>query len=91
METEKLLLCECNSIEHQIVISYDEEDNIAYVEYHLTKLPFFKRLVCGIKYIFGKRSKYGDFGEVLLGKKYGDYFIELGTKLKYGKESNLQN
>ena len=79
---EKLILCNCHSPEHQMLIFYDEEDNIAYVEYHLKPLPFFKRVIHAIKYIFGYRSKYGDFDEILIDEKYADYFIELGNKIK---------
>lgn len=79
---EKLLRCICHSPEHQLIVDYDEEDNIAYVEVHLTPLPFFDRLKHAIKYILGHRSIYGDFDEVLLGNEHADYFIELGNKLK---------
>lgn len=79
---EKLIRCMCHSPEHQLIIDYDEEDNIAYIEYHLRPLPFFQRIKHAVKYIFGHRSIYGDFDEVLVDKEYADYFIELGTKLK---------
>jgi hypothetical protein len=79
---EKLIRCMCHSPEHQLIIDYDEEDNIAYIEYHLCPLPFFQRIKHAAKYIFGHRSIYGDFDEVLVDKEYADYFIELGTKLK---------
>ena len=78
---EKLLVCECHNVEHQAIIYYDREDNLAYIEYHLCKLPFLKRLKSGIKYIFGYTSKYGDFDEMVIGSDYGEYFIDLGTKL----------
>lgn len=79
---EKLIRCMCHSPEHQLIIDYDEEDNIVYIEYHLRPLPFFQRIKHAVKYIFGHRSIYGDFDEVLVDKEYADYFIELGTKLK---------
>lgn len=78
---EKLIVCACFNVEHQMIIEYDEEDNLAYVEYHLAKLPFWKRLWHGIKYIFGYRSKYGDFDEMIITDKYGEYLKELGEKL----------
>jgi len=37
---EKLIVCECHNVEHQMFIYYDEEFNQAYVEFHLVKLPF---------------------------------------------------
>lgn len=79
---EKLIICECHNPEHQIIVYYDNEDNYAYLEYHLSKLPFWERLKYGIKYIFGYQSKYGAFDEIIIGEKYADYFIELGNKLK---------
>ena len=78
---EKLLICACHSPEHQMIIDYDEEDNLAYVEIHLAPLPFFKRLKNGIKYIFGHRSIYGDFDEMILTNEYGAYLKDLGEKL----------
>lgn len=84
---EKLIVCQCHNVEHQMIIYYDEEDNFAYVQYHLSPLSFFERLVHGIKYIFGYRSKYGDFDEIIVGSEYGQYFSELGKKLQNGKPS----
>ena len=79
---EKLIVCACHNVEHQMIMYYDDEDNMVYVEFHLVKLPFFKRLKNGIKYIFGYESKYGDFDEILVDDTYADYFIDLGNKLK---------
>lgn len=86
---EKLIVCECHNVEHQMIIYYDKEYNEAYVEFHLAKLPFWQRLRQGIKYIFGYRSKYGDFDEMVIGDTYADYFIDLGKKLKTKKSSDL--
>ena len=79
---EKLILCVCHSPEHQMIIDYDKEDNLAYVEIHLNPDSFFKRLKNAIKYIFGHRSIYGDFDEMIIDSSYADYFIDLGNKLK---------
>ena len=79
---EKLILCVCHSPEHQMIISYDEEDNLAYAEIHLNPDTFFKRIKNAVKYIFGHRSIYGDFDEMIIDSTYADYFIDLGTKLK---------
>ena len=58
-----LLICNCNSVEHQIVFTHEHEDNIVYATVHLNSLPFFKRLVVGIRYIFGRKSRYGAWEE----------------------------
>lgn len=79
---EKLLVCACHNVEHQLIIEYDKEDNLAYFEIHLNKLPLWERLKHAIKYTFGYKCKYGDFDELIIDSKYADYFIELGTKLK---------
>ena len=67
MEKE-IIICECHSIEHQIVVSYDNDDNhpIVYLHIHLNKKSFWKRLVYGIKYIFGRQCGYGAFDEIIL-------------------------
>lgn len=67
---EEILICECNSVEHQIVFRYDEEDNYVYCSMHLAKYNFFKRLVNGIRYIFGYRCRYGDFEEFIFKKEH---------------------
>ena len=65
-DLEELLLCQCESPEHQIIfIAFDDEPEV-YMEIHLAPLPFWERLIRGIKYIFGYRCKYGDFDEVIL-------------------------
>ena len=81
--SEDIMICACSSVEHQIVVRIDEDDkNMAYCEIHLCKLPFFKRLKNGLKYIFGYKSKYGDFDEFILDWRHADKLIELGKKLK---------
>ena len=83
---EEILVCACSSVEHQIVISKDEEDKIVYCEIHLAKLPFLKRLWKGIKYIFGYKCVFGNFEEFIFSKDHGDKLIELGNFLKNESE-----
>lgn len=60
------MICECNSLEHQVIFWYDEEDKILYCEPHLTTHKnFFKRLWHSLKYIFGYKSKYGSWDSTL--------------------------
>jgi hypothetical protein len=67
--TETVLICSCNSTEHQIVI-YLEKDDLygpeAYVHIHLVKRSFWYRLKYAIKYVFGYKSKYGAWDEFIL-------------------------
>lgn len=65
---EEIIFCECGSVEHQIVLRGVDGDDSLYAYVHLTKLPLFRRIWHGIKYIFGYRCKYGDFDEVIISK-----------------------
>ena len=72
-----VLICSCNSPEHQLLFTYDKEDCIVYVTCHLNKFPFFKRIVHGLKYIFGHTSIYGDFDEFLLDSSHKDKIMKV--------------
>ncbi len=83
---KKLFVCECGSIEHQMVFMYenDEKHDIeeVYLEVHLNNyMGFWKRLVHGIKYIFGFQSKYGAFDSIILDPDDYKEFQEVATKL----------
>ena len=70
MKTD-LLICECKSAEHQLLIRYFEDDlgSDVYLEPHLvTHNNFFKRIVVAFKYIFGFKSKYGTWDEMVVNK-----------------------
>ncbi|MFW6243270.1 MAG: hypothetical protein ACOC2W_03835 [bacterium] len=61
-----IFICQCNSIEHQMIVWYDEQDNELYAEMHLTtERNFWERLKAGIRYAFGYKSQYGDWDEFL--------------------------
>lgn len=80
MERE-FLICECESLEHLACFTFCDDNvvvddegteiNFKYValSIHLKKLPFFKRLVNGVKYIFGYTSAYGDYDEYIIKKE----------------------
>ena len=69
-DNEILLMCECSSCEHQMVIRWDESDSEVYVNVHLvTWKGFWRRLLDGIRYVFGHRSVYGEFDEIILRKE----------------------
>lgn len=79
---EDIIICECSSIDHQITfrtIEYIEEDlkrlsilpeelNEVYINIHLNKKPFWKRVKYAIKYIFGYKCNYGAFDEIIITK-----------------------
>jgi hypothetical protein len=62
--------CACRDVSHLVRLSYwtDESPDYMnlYLHYYLEAPNFFKRLWYGIRYIFGYRCRYGEFGEVLL-------------------------
>lgn len=79
MKDEKWYVCECHSLEHFLVISFEDDDewnDAVFVNVYLSHLPFHKRLIHGIKYILGYKSRYGSFEEILLGKNNVKDLIE---------------
>lgn len=80
-----ILICSCSSMEHQIVISQDPTDfdeNIAYLHIHLSSRPFWSRIKYGIKYIFGRKCKYGHWDEFIFENKHIPQLEKLVTSLK---------
>lgn len=67
---KKIILCECSSIEHQLVfVRFEDEPEMIYMEVHLTThRNFWKRLWFGLKYAFGHKSNYGAWDEFILEK-----------------------
>lgn len=65
----KLFVCECENINHSFCITKDEDDGSVLFEVHLSELPFYKRCILAVKYIFNFSSSYGHFEEVLLSKE----------------------
>lgn len=83
MENRKILICECHSLEHQYSFWFDEEENLLYCEPHLTtNRNFFGRLIYGIKYIFGYKSRFGSWDEFLFKHNDVDKLIEILNKIK---------
>lgn len=69
---QETLICQCGSIEHQFSFVWWEDEELegeVYMEVHLNPLSFWQRLKNGIKYIFGHRSIFGDFDDVILRKE----------------------
>lgn len=60
------LVCQCHSPEHTLQFIYWDDDPTIYLLVHLNPVRFWRRLWIAIKYIFGYRSKYGCYEEVLL-------------------------
>jgi len=64
----ELFLCDCFSADHQMIITYVEDEGWedVYANVHLNHYySFWQRLIIGIKYIFGQKSRYGAFDEFI--------------------------
>jgi len=67
---EEIFICACGSLEHQIFFWREEEKNgFLYAEIHLTGRKFWQRLIYGLKYIFGYKSRFGAWDEFLFDKE----------------------
>jgi hypothetical protein len=71
-------------------LAYDPEDEYReiFIHYFLEDQRFLRRLWAGIKYIFGFKTKYGHFGEVMIAEREAldlwnfmdDYASKLGEE-----------
>jgi hypothetical protein len=63
---EQIFICSCHSIDHQVSFYHECDTNTLIVQTHLTtQRNFFERIFFSIKYIFGFKSKYGDWDEFI--------------------------
>jgi hypothetical protein len=87
-----LFVCRCYSIEHSFVVSADDED--LFIEVHLTSAPFWVRVKNAVRYVLGRKSKWGDFEEILLSPDQaldlGDRVVEWATGKEWWFETNDQ-
>jgi len=75
---QKLFICSCFSPEHQVIFTWDGDD--FYLTFHLSEKRFLKRVFLGIKYIFGYKSKYGNFDEIIFKESDKQEIIDLIKK-----------
>jgi len=76
---EIILGCDCELPEHQIKVCTYEDDDPGFVGFCpmlVTWKGFFRRLVDGLKYAFGYKSKYGQFDEILLRRDDVEKLVE---------------
>ena len=90
---KELFVCRCSDIEHQISMAYEVDDEIkdVYCYIHLVRLPFWERVKNGIKYIFGYKSKYGDFEEFIFNPKDADALQKVVDYLKSCDKKDGEN
>lgn len=79
----ELFICQCHSIDHQLVFSYDKDWDEVFVSVYLKPEPnIFKRMVIAIKYIFGYKSIYGPFDEFIFKKSDAERLQEVVNHLR---------
>lgn len=90
-EIQELFICQCGDPSHQFIISADKEtsdDRCAFISVHLNREHnIFRRIWTATKYVFGKRSIYGDFDEVIIKPEDADRLMQVVDFLR-GKEEN---
>ena len=84
------IICSCHNVEHSIIFHYDKEYKGVYISIHLKNLSFIERLKNGIKYIFGFKSKYGDFDEFMVNENDLDKFKKIVETLE-NKKAHQEN
>lgn len=79
-----ILICDCHSPEHQLIIQYDNDFKhpMCYFHIHLNKRPFWERVKCGIKYILGRQCNYGAFDEFIFNPEDADKLQNLVNYLR---------
>lgn len=83
-----ILICNCHSADHQVVVSYDTEENIVFLHIHLTThRNFFQRLWIGFKYAFGFKCRYGAWDEFILNPKDAPKIEKILNTLYNGNQS----
>tara|TARA_Y100000294_G_scaffold157561_1_gene159240 strand:+ start:130 stop:432 length:303 start_codon:yes stop_codon:yes gene_type:complete len=79
------VICECSDHSHTVRLTHfepqDDWDSEIYISSHLSTEPnIFKRIWYGIRYVFGYRSRHGEFGETVMkveqAKELRDYLTE---------------
>ena len=74
--------CSCFTPEHSFRFTHDPDDNELYLDVHLTNAGFWNRLVQGIKFIFGHRSRYGEHASISIHDKDMDRLQDLLNRWK---------
>ena len=77
--------CECHSDEHTLKFKLfpDIEEPELYTSVYLRQWrPWYKRIWVAIKYIFGYKSKYGDFDCFSMKREDASKFYNLAKKYK---------
>ena len=77
--------CICAHDEHTLRFTLDKEEKEIYTSVFLSKnRNFFVRIILGIRYIFGGKSRYGHFGNWVLNPKDSDKLEQMLKEFKDG-------
>jgi hypothetical protein len=77
--------CICAHEEHTIRFTLDKEEKEIYTSVFLANhRNFFVRIILGIKYIFGGKSRYGYFANWTLDKDDADRLAQMLKEFKDG-------
>jgi hypothetical protein len=81
MNTEKteVVICACFSPEHQFL--YTKSDDEVYIHPHLVKKSLWYRLKYGVRYILGRKSRYGAWDEIILDGSHAEQFQDIANHL----------
>jgi hypothetical protein len=80
------------STEHIVKFHLDLDDGDLCLDFHLSNYQnWYKRAWVAIKYVFGYKSKYGDFDEIILKDEDVDRLMELLIHQKKTKEEISKN
>lgn len=80
----ELFICECDSVEHQIVFSYFPDEKEVYMHIHLLpEKSIWRRISKAVKYVFGYVSRYGHFDEFIFKKGDADKLQSIADHLKH--------
>jgi hypothetical protein len=92
--------CECGTIEHMLRFTWNDDPDWPeiYVDVYLNqRYGLFKRLWYGLKYIFGFKSRFGQFDEATMSyekveqlKVMCDKWLETHHKAPLNKEEELK-
>lgn len=73
----EILICDCNSSEHQLIAYKDFKEETVYLSMFLANRTFLKRIIPALKYIFGYKCKFGHFEEIILTERHKDQLFNL--------------
>lgn len=81
MKGPEIMICQCSSMEHQLVYWKDPEDRQVYMSVYLAPLPLLERIWAAIRYVFGYRCRYGHWEEFVLGEEHGDQLRQIADTI----------